>query len=158
MTSHMGNTIKYLASLATSIISYVYNLGYTNILWLWIFASIISTLFSYMWDLKYDWALLEKNPKNWLLRKYITFQPKRNYYIVIVANFIMRLSWTLTLSPSIASYFGNSSLLSFVTGCIEIIRRGIWNLLRVEREHIQNCNEFKAIPDMQNLEIQLEPE
>lgn len=70
----------------------------------------------------------------------------------------MRLSWTLTLSPSIASYFGNSSLLSFVTGCIEIIRRGIWNLLRVEREHIQNCNEFKAIPDMQNLEIQLEPE
>jgi hypothetical protein len=61
MTPHMGNTFKYLASLATSIISYVYNLGYTNILWLWIFASTISTLFSYMWDLKFDWALLEKN-------------------------------------------------------------------------------------------------
>jgi hypothetical protein len=43
----------------------------------------------------------------------------------------MRLSWMLTLSPNIAKSFGNSALLTFVTGCIEIIRRGIWNLLRV---------------------------
>lgn len=58
----------------------------------------------------------------------------------------------LTLSPNIASLFGNSNLLTFVTGSLEIIRRGIWNLLRVEREHLANCNEFKAIPDMKGIE------
>lgn len=48
-------------------------------------------------------------------------------------NFVMRLAWMMTLSPNIALYFGNSALLTFVTGCIEIIRRGIWNLLKVEK-------------------------
>jgi hypothetical protein len=72
-TPHMANTLKYLASLTTAIISYVYNLGYINLLWLWIFTSAISTIFSYVWDLKYDWGLLEDNPKSWLLRKYLTF-------------------------------------------------------------------------------------
>ena len=156
MTLHMGNTFKYLSSIISAVISYVYNLGYTNLLWLWIFSSTISTLYAYLWDLNFDWALLEKNQKNWLLRKYITFEPKRNYYIVMVTNFLMRMAWTLTLSPSIARYFGNSSLLSLVTGCIEIIRRGIWNLFRIEQEHIKKCNEFRAIPDMKDLENQLD--
>lgn len=73
MTPHMANTFKYLASLITAVISYIYNLGYTNLLWLWICTSVISTMYSYMWDLKYDWGLLETNSKNWLLRKYLTF-------------------------------------------------------------------------------------
>lgn len=127
----MGNTFKYIASLIASVLAYVYNLGYPKLLGVWIMASAISTIYSYFWDLKYDWGLLEPNAKNWLLRKYLTFEPKRNYYIVIVSNFIMRLSWMMTISPSIALYFGNSQLLTFVTGSIEIMRRGIWNLLRV---------------------------
>lgn len=155
MTSNMGNTFKYIASLIASVLSYVYNLGYPNLLGIWIMASAISTMYSYLWDLKYDWGLLESNTKNWLLRKYLTFEPKRNYYIVIVVNFIMRLSWMMTISPSIALYFGNSQLLTFVTGSIEIVRRGLWNLLRVEKEHLKNCNEFKAVPDMKDIEKQL---
>jgi hypothetical protein len=67
----------------------------------------------------------------------------------------MRLSWAITLSPAITSLFGDPNLVVFVTGSIEIIRRGIWNLLRVEREHINNCVEFKAIPDMFHIEQSL---
>jgi hypothetical protein len=90
--------------------------------------------------LKNDWALLEPNQKNWLLRKYLTFQPKVVYYIIMVTNLIMRLAWTLTLSPSVSRTIGSPALLTFITGSIEIIRRGIWNLLRVEKEHLKNCN------------------
>jgi hypothetical protein len=133
MTTYMANAIKFFVSLVTAILSYVYNLGYPNLLGIWIITSFASTIYSYYWDLKYDWVLLEPNCKYWLLRKYITFEPKRNYYIVIVANFIMRLSWMMTISPNVALYFGNSSLLTLITGAIEIIRRGIWNLLRVEK-------------------------
>jgi hypothetical protein len=67
------------------------------------------------------------------------------------ANLIMRLAWIMTISPSFADMFGNPSLLTFVTGSIEIIRRGIWNLLRIEKEHLVNCKEFRAIPDIKNI-------
>ena len=67
----------------------------------------------------------------------------------------MRCVWTLTLSPNIVSIFGNSNLMTFVTGSVEIIRRGIWNLLRVEREHLNNCGSFKAIPSTAKLEKEL---
>lgn len=35
------------------------------------------------------------------------------------------------------------------------MRRGFWNLFRVEKEHLANCRDFKAIPDIQNLENKL---
>lgn len=73
MTPHMANTLKYMSSLVTAVVSYVYNLGNANLLWLWIATSVLSTMFSYMWDLKFDWGLLEPNCKNKLLRKYLTF-------------------------------------------------------------------------------------
>lgn len=31
-----------------------------------------------------------------------------------------------------------------IVSYIEIIRRAIWNILRIEFEHIKNCNEFRA--------------
>jgi hypothetical protein len=59
--------------------------------------------------------------------------------------------WIVTLSPSIANNaFGSPQIFSLVTGMIEIARRGIWNMLRVEREHIANCRNFKAIPSKIN--------
>jgi hypothetical protein len=70
---NFANTIKYLLSLAASIISYIYNLGYANLLYVWIVFSAISTFYSYYWDLKNDWNLLQPNSKNVLLRKYLTF-------------------------------------------------------------------------------------
>lgn len=140
MTLHMANGIKFSLALITSIIAYIYNLGYPNLLGIWIISSLVSTLYAYFWDLKYDWDLLQLDSKNWLLRKYLTFEPRRNYYVVIVLNFIMRLAWVLTISPTVALYLGNTSLLALVTGSIEIFRRGIWNLLKVEKEHLKNCN------------------
>jgi len=78
-----------------------------------------------------DWGLLQKNDRHPYLRKYLNFEPKRNYYIIMISNLIMRLSWTMTLSPSIATIFGNANIFTLITGMIEICRRGIWNLLRV---------------------------
>jgi hypothetical protein len=99
----------------------------------WLVCAAISTIYSYMWDLKMDWALLEKNDRNPFLRKYLTFEPRRNYYIIVVSNLVMRFAWTMTLSPNIATFFGNANIFTLIAGMIEILRRGIWNLLRVEK-------------------------
>ena len=127
---HMFNTIKYTLSLTSAILAYISNSD-PELIITWISVSTVTTLYSYYWDLKMDWNLLECSDKSLLLRKYLTFAPARNYYIVIVLNFIMRSAWTMTLSPAIIASFGDKNLLTLVTGSIEIIRRGIWNLFRV---------------------------
>ncbi len=139
--------MKYAASLITAILAFQYRLGGSHILPFWLLFAAISTIYSYIWDLKMDWNLLQKNDRHPYLRKYLTFEPQRNYYIICISNLLMRLVWIMTLSPSIASFFGNANIFTLITGMIEIFRRGVWNLLRVEKEHLQNCGDFKAVPD-----------
>lgn len=157
-TPYFLNTMKYATSLITAILAFQYRLqqGQANsILPAWLVFAGISTIYSYAWDIKMDWGLLEKNDRHPLLRKYLTFEPRRNYYIVCVSNLLMRLVWTMTLSPSIATFFGNANIFTLITGMIEILRRGIWNLLRVEKEHLVNCGDFKAVPDTTEIENKL---
>lgn len=94
------------------------------------FAS-ISTIYSYIWDVKIDWALFEKDSPHKFLRKNLCY-PINSYYVIIIVNFLFRIVWVATLSPSIANTaFGSPQIFSLVTGTIEIMRRGIWNMLRV---------------------------
>lgn len=130
---HFINSLKYTTSLISTVSSFVYNGGSSSFLVIWIISSVISTIFSFLWDLKMDWGLLTLNCRNTLLRKYLTFDSKKLYYVIMSVNFIMRCVWTFTLSPDITKLFGNASLFTLATGSIEIIRRGIWNVLRVEK-------------------------
>jgi hypothetical protein len=63
----------------------------------------------------------------------------------MVVNLIFRCSWTLTISPSVIQLIPKSTILPLVTGLIEIIRRTIWNFLRIEKEHVANANSFTVI-------------
>lgn len=64
----------------------------------------------------------------------------------MAVNFVLRLSWILTLSPNIVNSFRVKPIVfTLITGALEIIRRAIWNLLRVEKEHIANCVNLEAI-------------
>lgn len=131
LTPFFFNTLKYASSLITAVLAFQYKLEGSKILAAWLLFAIISTIYSYVWDLKMDWGLLQKNDRHPYLRKYLTFEPQRNYYIIMFSNLIMRLAWTMTLSPNIAQFFGNANIFTLITGMIEILRRGIWNLLRV---------------------------
>lgn len=78
----------------------------------------------------------------------------------MVANLIMRCAWVLSLSPDIISGVVQPELFFVLIGFMEIFRRAVWNFLRynkvlfsshtgrVEKEHISNVGNFKAVPDM----------
>ena len=146
-TPFFYNTLKYLFSLLTLTLSFTYNAYSSDILFpLWCVSSIISTLYSYLWDLKMDWGLLDKNAKHRFLREDLVYGSPAFYYIIMVANFFLRLSWVLTFSPSIVAAFNVKPIVfTLIVGSLEIIRRSLWNLLRVEKEHIANCTALKAI-------------
>lgn len=135
-------------SLLTVVLSYLWKSGNQNIFAAWLVFAISSTLYSYVWDLKVDWALLNKDSDNFMLRNKLTYK-RYSYYFMMVLNLVLRLAWVLTLSPNITEKtFGSPEIFRLVTGALEITRRGIWNILRIEKEHIKNCEEFKALPSI----------
>jgi len=71
-TNHMFNALKYALSFGSAMLSYFYKI-HPSLLGGWIAVAALSTLYSYYWDLKKDWSLLEPNCRNFLLRKHLTF-------------------------------------------------------------------------------------
>lgn len=86
----------------TLILSFLWKSGNEKIFAAWLTFTIVSTIYSYVWDLKVDWNLLERKVEHCLLRNTITYPPYI-YYIIMVGNLVLRLAWTLTLSPNIVS-------------------------------------------------------
>lgn len=66
----------------------------------------------------------------------------------MVSNFLMRFAWVLSISPDVMNSFLRPELFALIVGFVEIFRRAVWNFLRVEKEHIANVGNFKAVPDM----------
>ena len=109
---------------------------------------ITSTLYSYFWDIKKDWCFLEKNSKVPFLRSQLAYKPVY-YYIIIVLNLFLRLSWVLSISPHLVSTFSldwNGNLIFFLA-VLEIFRRFLWNFIRVEKEHVNNVGKFLVSPE-----------
>lgn len=111
------NTIKYLFSFITVILSFVYKLN-NDLLALWVVFAAISTLYSFVWDLKVDWGLFQNDhPYYKFLRKDL-FYPVQLYYFMIFNNFVLRLVWVLSLSPDVANTFGSPQVWALVTGML----------------------------------------
>jgi len=146
----VANAIKYLLAMIVTFCNLLYALDRknNNRLYAWIILAVIGTLYSYYWDIKMDWGFLEGNLKqNKLLRK-STLLPTHLffiYYLAAMINFLLRISWVLTISPTT---FGLSELSSdyllTLTSSLEIIRRTIWNFFRLENEHLNNCEKFRV--------------
>lgn len=82
-------------------------------------------------------------------RKY----PNKFYYFSIVANFILRFAWILSLIPqSVFSVtFQEFQILFFIQSVLEIYRRAQWSLFRVENENVNNFEKYRVILDIPEL-------
>jgi hypothetical protein len=121
---------KYAVALISTILSYIYNNG-SQIFPAWLVFAILTSIYTYYWDLKYDWILLDFYAKHQFLRNKIAY-PKKFYYILLFVNLLLRSSWALTLSPNIVrNFLGSPQVFILLFAFLEIIRRGIWNMLSV---------------------------
>jgi xenotropic and polytropic retrovirus receptor 1 len=61
----------------------------------------------------------------------------RVYYVCMVINLFLRATWVLQISPDIYSSIGlNSAILTYLIAFLELCRRGMWNLFRVEYQYL----------------------
>ena len=133
------NALKYIVAMISSILSFFLNNDRDRIFPPWLVFAILTSIYTFYWDLKYDWLLLQKGSYRFLLRDRLVYN-KAMYYTLIVLNLFLRCSWVLTISDSIVQNFlGSPEVFILLFSFIELVRRGVWNMLSVEAEHLKNC-------------------
>eukprot|EP01038_Epipyxis_sp_PR26KG_P012138 gene12138-16250_t len=152
-TLQLFNALKYCLALAVSILATIRSY-YSNsqsmesmqtvllLEHMWLFLGVIATIYSYLWDVFIDWGLGDILPqtKHFLLRPDIHFEPM-TYYFAMIMNFFMRLGWAFVISPQ-QHYIKQHFIL--ILAAIEIVRRVVWVVIRVEWEHTKHQNAIKT--------------
>lgn len=148
-THHLLNAGKYASSvlpicLAFAERMYVIDGAHWN-QWkvMWLLANIFSTVYKYLWDVIKDWGLLtnSSSAKNIFLRNNIVFEPIW-YYIAIITNLMLRFSWLVVVLLRSNIRMGPAAVewISWIVIVLELFRRFVWNIFRVEIEFLNTNN------------------
>ncbi|KAJ2885452.1 Signal transduction protein [Coemansia aciculifera] len=148
---HLANGAKYSSTIATIWLASANRIvGGTTWRSVWVASAIANSCFTSLWDLLMDWGLFESRTKHRFLRSELKFERTWMYYAAIVTDVILRFVWITQISPSFFS-FGHavhSATVAYVAAVLEVVRRFLWNFLRVENEHVSNCGQFRATTDI----------
>ncbi|XP_014486128.1 PREDICTED: xenotropic and polytropic retrovirus receptor 1-like isoform X2 [Dinoponera quadriceps] len=153
---HLVNAVKYATSFFVVIFSYLHlrNSNYYALstdnpyFYLWLTVSVVSSCFTYTWDVKLDWGLFDSRAgENKFLREEIVYSSPYYYYFAIVEDFILRFGWAFSLSLTEIGYV-HADLMVSIVAPLEVFRRFVWNFFRLENEHLNNCGKFRAVRDI----------
>jgi hypothetical protein len=146
------NMLKYLTQM--SVIAISLSSGTWNSLW--VVASVVSTLYAFTWDVLVDWGLGPQPVRR--ATRILIGEPKLNYphsadttgatywirsvralpdswYVGgVLLDMTSRLGWAIYISPGQKVVQQNTSL---ALGAVELIRRALWGLFRLEWEQVQ---------------------
>ena len=137
------NAIKYILSILVAISSYysktIEIFGKT-----WLLIATFSSCWSYCWDMKMDYGLIQNGSTNRFLRNDLFYKKNWIYYTAMTLNFIGRFAWVLTISPDVVYRWIRPEFFLMVIYMIEMCRRGMWNFFRIELKHIDLCKHFQV--------------
>lgn len=139
--------INYCLSITVALLSFLWP-QHPSLHIFWLIFTFISSCCSFAWDIIIDFGFLEKG-KNYPLRNKLYYRPIFIYYFIALYNFILRFFWLLTISPEVLGSFVRPETLSIILNSLEITRRGLWNILKVENKHIDISKEFKVSNDVE---------
>jgi hypothetical protein len=109
---------------------------------------VTATMYSFVWDVAVDWGLGRRT--HGFLRKRLMYRVRWPYFAAIAVDLALRFVWTLTLVPINAQDGSQANLaqlpwLKNAVGPIEIVRRSMWLMLRLECEHLHNTFRFRDL-------------
>ncbi len=148
---NLFNAFKYsLSILAFSFRALFASFNWTSFLSVADLLAVTAGLFSLYWDLVMDFGLLQSRSfsKNFLLRSQLAFSSRFVYYAIMICDCLARL---LFLWPLLCRLFHWQVRVEMILswGVVEVIRRFLWNFLRLEYEHLNNCDAFHALHDLE---------
>ena len=124
--------------------------SYHFFFYMYVLSAIVSSCYTYVWDIKMDWGLYADSPgDNPFLRQELVYSSSGFYYFAIIEDLVLRFSWAyhLLLNDFLGLQEYNELFVS-VFAMLEVVRRFIWNFFRLENEHINNCGKFRAVRDI----------
>ncbi|KAI0205097.1 EXS family-domain-containing protein [Astrocystis sublimbata] len=144
---HLVNCGKYAATILSYVTLSLYRLNNTPTHQaLFITFSIINGLYTSIWDLFMDFSLLQPESRHPYLRDILGLRRRSLYYTIMVVDPILRFGW---IFYAIFTHdLQHSAVTSVFVALLEVIRRGMWSLLRVENEHCGNVAQYKASRDV----------
>ena len=145
---HLGNFFKYSTGIGNTLMGFFYTKKKITLrLYFRIFLGAISTLYSLFWDIYLDWGCGRRNNKHIFLREKLTY-PQIVYYLAIIYDIIVRTTWTWNFIHIRSSL---NEWKNILTCTLEVIRRAVWVLIRVENENLSNPENYRtilAIPEL----------
>jgi hypothetical protein len=140
---HLLNALKYVMGISVIVFSMLYGAYHFPVLKiLWIILSVVSSIYGIIWDVKMDWGLFSGDKKNIFLREKLLIGSSLLYYLCIMLNIILRFTWTFSLSIIEAEIL-DTEITTTIFSALELFRRFMWNIFRVENEQISNCGRFR---------------
>ena len=110
---------------------------------LFIACASINSIYCILWDIFNDWSL---SPR--ALRRTLVYRKhKWWYYAAMVEDTLLRFLWLGYVVFPHDTQAQHSSIISFMIAILEIGRRGIWVIFRVENEHCANVEKNRAVKD-----------
>ncbi|PNY23896.1 Protein SYG1, partial [Tolypocladium capitatum] len=152
---HLVNGGKYAMTIVSSMILSLYRINGTRVnLALYMTFSVINSIYATIWDLFMDFSLLQAQSRHFCLRDILALKRRWPYYAIMVLDPILRFSW---IFYAIFTHDAqHSTIVSLLVSVLEVIRRGMWALFRVENEHCANVSQYKASRDVP-LPYRIEP-
>ncbi|KAI5186830.1 xenotropic and polytropic retrovirus receptor 1 [Nematocida homosporus] len=132
---HIYNTMKYglilSADLSGVLVEQTGNLPC-------IFLLILANGAGYTWDLSVDW-MLGRRPKLFRFQTYVGVCLLNGLArVLVVAVFIVKSQKVAVIMPYLPQ-------IGLVLALLELVRRLVWGVIRMEVEHLNNCDQLKAI-------------
>ncbi|WVY97661.1 hypothetical protein V8G54_029812 [Vigna mungo] len=143
--NHLANMGKYVSAMVAAGARVTYSRKNDH-LWFAIvlITSMVATVYQLYWDFVKDWGFLNPHSINPWLRDELILKNKSIYYMSIVLNFVLRVTWVETILHFKVGHV-QSRLLEFLLAALEVIRRGHWNFYRLENEHLNNVGHYRAV-------------
>uniref|UniRef100_A0A8B9J885 SPX domain-containing protein n=1 Tax=Astyanax mexicanus TaxID=7994 RepID=A0A8B9J885_ASTMX len=137
-TLHLLNAGKYSTVLLMVTFASLYNAARGSM------SSPAIVLVTVSWDLRMDWGLLQGNG---LLKEELLFSREVYYYAAMLADVLLRISWAINILLAQMKDSSAAASASAVLAPLEVLRRSLWNLFRLENEQLKNCERCRAVRD-----------
>lgn len=144
---HLANFAKYCGNILYYMTLSIYRIDKTDQnRAVFISFALINGLYCSFWDVAMDFSLGNPWAKHPFLRDHLAYKKIWVYYFAMVADVVLRQQWIAY--AIFTSDLQHSAIMAFFVSLAEVLRRGMWSLFRVENEHCNNVDKFRASRDI----------
>ena len=149
---HLWNALKYFTTYPVVFFATIYRPKTRNWLFsfsefdfdfddgivfvLWALSALFNAVYSFVWDVVFDWELLSFKHKSLSYRSQRLYRPTCWYSLAMAADFLFRFLWALKITLAVL-YHENVDIVFTAFAFAEIFRRFFWNFIRFETQWIK---------------------